>query len=204
MSLTTRPLASPRSLQGLAVAIEQQSRVWLPLQMAGGTSVVSSVLLGSSVAGLGLWMFIFSSAERGESSPLFGIFMMGYGVFLATRGAQRRPRGNHRRGWEVSFEQRTLTPVGLSGYSMISLGPDFSLGCYLGSDGDREPAWQLELRHARRGPVATLMLIPVGARGAGDPEVLDRCVNRLAERLGIRRSGASLHGPSDSVKRNSP
>jgi hypothetical protein len=190
-----RQLAHPRTLHGLVAAVEQQSRVWLPLQMATGGSMLFSVLVGAAMAGLGLWLLHVASAENDGSLLLQGICLIGCGVFVATRNVQRTWPPNRHRGWEVNFEQRTLTPVWLSGYSTISLGPDFSLGCYLGSDVDQQPAWLLELRHVRRGPVATLMMVPVGGRGVGDARMMDRCVDRLAERLGIRRSG-SLLGPT--------
>lgn len=193
-------MARQRSLQGLAAAVEQQPRVWLPQHVAGGDLVTWLALLNVWAAGVGLFFFIVSSLRGGLFAWLVWLVVIGAAAVWATSAVLSARQSNKRRGWEVNFEQRTLTPIRLPGHSVITLGPDFSLGCYLGGEGGEERAWQLELRHARRGPVAGLALIHVRTGDPAEMKVLDRFVSRLAERLGIRRSGAPLPGLSDGMK----
>lgn len=145
---------------------------------AAAAGLFFSIALSLSLSGLGwlIWMLVLGALAAWASWAL----------------VQKRQR-KKQQGWEVHFEQRTLTPVGLPGHSAITLGPDYSLGCYLGGDGE-EAAWQLELRHARRGPVAALVLIHANSGKPEEMAALDRFVSRLAQRLEIRRSGAPLPG----------
>ena len=99
-----------------------------------------------------------------------------------------------RRGWVVDFQQGSLTPVGLAQRERIQMDPaQYSLGCYPAATRDTGASFLLELRHVRRGPVAALTLVHLTSRQfQRNLRILDRCVNTLAERLQIRRSGAPL------------
>lgn len=145
------------------------------------------------VAASGFFFSLVSSLRLGWVGWLVWMLVLGALAAWATWALGRKRQRKMQQGWEVHFEQRTLTPIGLHGHSVITLGPDYSLGCYVGGDGE-EAAWQLELRHARRGPVAALALIHANAGKPEEMATLDRFVSRLAQRLEIRRSGAPLPG----------
>lgn len=204
MSATSRPLVRQRSLNAWAGAIEQQSRVWLPLQLRGQGVGWQSVLWGTSLVGATLWAQILFLLDLGGAAAL------GWGVLIAcciggaTWYFQRVQRREAQCGWEADFQRRTLTPVGLSEQQAIEMGPDHSLGCYVkGGEQSNSLTFQLELRHARKGPVAALTVVQIKGGSAKDIETLDRCVNRLADRLGIRRSGAPLLSRGPATQRGS-
>ncbi len=73
---------------------------------------------------------------------------------------------------------------------------EHSLGCYVGSGAGHGTCFVLELRHVRPGPVAQLTSVTFSAvrQAAWNQQLqqLDRCVDMLAERLHIRRSGEPL------------
>jgi hypothetical protein len=204
MNATVRPLVRQRSLKAWASAIEQQSRVWLPLQLLGQGVSVWSVLLGTAMAGAVVWVHTFFLLD------LRGIAALGWGLLIcccvagATLSFKRALQRDRGRGWEVDFHRATLTPVGLAQQQPIELGAEHSLGCYLnGGDSERSLSFQLELRHARKGPIAALTVVRLQSGNAADVEILDRCMNRLVDRLGIRRSGAPLVAPKAAAKRAS-
>lgn len=204
MNTTVRPLVRQRSLKTWASAIEQQSRVWLPLQLLGQGVSVWSVFWGTAMVGAVLWVQAFFLLDLSGVAALVGALLIGCCVAGATwsfKRAQQRDRG---RGWEVDFQRRTLTPVGLAQQQSIDLGAEHSLGCYLnGGDSERSLSFQLELRHARKGPIAALTVVQLQSGNATDVEILNHCVNRLVERLGIRRSGAPLLAQKTVAKRTS-
>lgn len=204
MSAVERPLPRQRTFEAWATAVQQQSRVWLPLELPGQNRalVVFSALvpLGSS-----LWLLMLMSVEVPWKWALVSGLVVGCvfgGAFFASRRAQRRRESC---GWAVDFQQRKFNPVGLPELSPIEVGPDYSLGCYPGGGGDDQGmSFQLELRHARKGPVASLTVIHMRRCGPAELRVLDRCLSHMAERLGIRRSGAPLsvqHHPTRTVRK---
>ncbi len=204
MSAALRPLVRQRSLNAWAGAIEQQSRVWLPLQLRGQGVGWQSVLWGACLVGATLWVQIFFSLDLDGVAALGSAVLIACCVGGATWYFQRAQRREAHCGSVADFQHRTLTPVGLSEQQTIELGPDHSLGCYLnGGDHDSSVAFQLELRHARRGPLAALTVVQLKGGSTEDIETLDRCVNRLVDRLGIRRSGAPLLARSTTTERGS-
>ena len=56
-------------------------------------------------------------------------------------------------------------------------------------------AWQLELRHQRRGPVVTLCVVRSNSGAKVVQQDVDALVDALVARLGIRRSGSRLLPP---------
>lgn len=101
----------------------------------------------------------------------------------------------NREYWLVDFVQGRISPVGRSEKEPIVIDPnEHSLGCYM-AGGASPPSYALELRHVRRGPVAQLSSVPLagsGQRFESEREQLDLCVDLLAQRLRIRRSGEPL------------
>lgn len=192
MSAVERPLPRQRTLEAWATALQQQSRVWLPLELP---SQNRALVVFSALAPVGssLWFVMLMSVEipgvwAAVSSLVVGCVFVG--AFLASRRAQRRRESC---GWDVDFQQLKFSPVGLPEFSAIEVGPDYSLGCYGGGgDHDSGMSFQLELRHARKGPMAALTVIHMSRCGPAELRILDHCVSHLAERLGIRRSGAPL------------
>ncbi|WP_147436329.1 hypothetical protein [Acidovorax sp. 106] len=199
MSVARRPLIRQHGLNGLAAAVEQQPRLWLPQHAGGGAWVLWLEVLNTWAAAAGLFFSIVVSLRLGGLGWLVWMLVLGALATWATWALVQKRQRKKQQGWEVHFEQRKLTPVGLHGHSVITLGPDYSLGCYVGGDGE-EAAWQLELRHARRGPVAALALIHANSGKPEEMATLDHFVSRLAQRLEIRRSGAPLPGLPRSAK----
>ena len=161
--------------------------------MGGGAWVLWLEVLNAWAAAAGHFFSIVVSLSLGWLGWLLWMLVLSALAAWATWSLVHKRQRKKQQGWEVHFEQRTLTPIGLHGHSVITLGPDYSLGCYVGGDGE-EAAWQLELRHARRGPVAALALIHANPGKPEEMVTLDRFVSRLAQRLDIRRSGAPLPG----------
>lgn len=193
MSAARRPLIRQHSLNGLAAAVEQQPRLWLPQHAGGGAWVPGWEVMSLWVAASGFLFSFVSSFRLGWVGWLVWMLALGALAACAAWALVRMRQRKKQQGWEVHFDQRTLNPVGLHGHSVISLGPDYSLGCFPGGDGEGG-AWQLELRHVRRGPVAALALIHANAGKPEEMATLDCFVSRLAQRLDIRRSGAPLPG----------
>lgn len=199
-----RPIARQHGLNAWACAIEQQSRVLLPQRLQGQGVGWWTVLIGASLAGVALWMQIVVLLHLRGVVALGSGLLIGLGVAAAAWGLHRSAQRGRERGWVADFQRRTLTPVGLSEHQAIDLGPDHSLGCYLnGGAQDSSVTFQLELRHARRGPLAALTVVQLKGGSTKDIETLDRCVNRLADRLGIRRSGALLLPRNTAMQRGS-
>ena len=99
-------------------------------------------------------------------------------------------------GWLLDFAQGTVVRVGHGSEETIAIDPsEHSLGCYVAGGSSGAPSFALELRHVRRGPIAQLSIVPLKGHGQtfeGEREQLDLCVDLLAQRLGIRRSGEPL------------
>lgn len=186
------PLAKPKTLTAWATLLVQHQRAWLPLELHGLQNP-KQVVLVTVVTG------IVVSATLLLHLDLHGVpaWLAGVGVCSAlTAWAIRVQLAHHhwkaRRGWEADFRQGTLTPVGLANHEAIELTAEHSLGCYVGSGDDALSGYQLELRHARRGPVAALTMVYLPAGNVQDVKLLNECVDLLAQRLNIRRSGAPL------------
>ncbi|MFN7855907.1 MAG: hypothetical protein ACK5OA_04915 [Acidovorax sp.] len=99
-------------------------------------------------------------------------------------------------GWLLDFAQGRVVRVGQGGKVSIAINPsEHSLGCYVAGGSSGARSFALELRHVRRGPVAQLSIVPLSGHGQtfeSEREQLDLCVDLLAQRLGIRRSGEPL------------
>ena len=99
-------------------------------------------------------------------------------------------------GWLIDFAQGMIVRVGHRGEDTIAIDPsEHSLGCYVAGGYSGPLSFALELRHVRRGPVAQLSIVPLNGHGRtfdSEREQLDLCVDLLAQRLGIRRSGERL------------
>ncbi len=172
--------------------LAQHQRAWLPLELHGLQNPKQVVLL-TAAAG------IVVSATLLLQLDLYGVPAWSVGVGLCsalTAWVIRVQLAHHhqkaRSGWEADFRQGRLTPVGLANHEAIELTAEHSLGCYVGSGDEASHGYQLELRHARRGPVATLTMVYLRAGNVQDVKLLNQCVDLLAQRLNIRRSGAPL------------
>lgn len=181
-------------LDGLAAAVERVPRLLLPERLARPgsvwTLVVTVVLLAFFMGGALLH-------ELGLDKPP-GLWAGATAIGAATAGALwwlQRARGRFV-GWLIDFEGSRAVPLGQAISEPIALeGADHSLGCYVAGQQNTHVHFCLELRHARRGPLAELCTIPLSGGPqalAQQREQLDHCVDVLAQRLGIRRSGAPL------------
>lgn len=186
------PLAKPRTLAAWARLLAQHQRAWLPQELHGLQNP-KQVVLGTAamgiVVGIGL---LFHLELRGLMAWLIGVgvcsALTGWAIKVQLAHHHRKVRS----GWEADFRQCTLTPIGLANRETIELTAEHSLGCYVGSGDDASSGYQLELRHARRGPVAALTMVYLPAGNVQDVKLLNQCVDLLAQRLNIRRSGAPL------------
>ena len=195
--LPPRLLTRPTSLPVWAGMLAMQPSVWLPENLEPNASrhaiILTTALSGLLCSASVLWM---TGLKEGPAFWVVALLCTGLVVLamhLQLRGRQAR------RGWIVDFQQGSLTPVGLAQRESIQIDPaQYSLGCYPAATRETGATFLLELRHVRRGPVAALTLVHLTSRQfQRNLRILDRCVNTLAERLRIRRSGAPLLAGSD-------
>ncbi len=195
--LPPRLLTRPTSLPVWAGMLAMQPSVWLPENLEPNASrhaiILTTALSGLLCSASVLWM---TGLKEGPAFWVVALLCTGLVVLamhLQWRGRQAR------RGWIVDFQQGSLTPVGLAQRERIQMDPaQYSLGCSPAATRETGATFLLELRHVRRGPVAALTLVHLTSRPfQRNLRILDRCVNTLAERLRIRRSGAPLLAGTD-------
>ena len=174
-----------------------QPRVWLPEKLESAASrreiILTTALSGLLCSASVLWM-----TGLKEGPAFWVVALLCTGLIVLAMHLQWRGR-QVRRGWIVDFQQGSLTPVGLAQRERIQIDPaQYSLGCYPAATRETGATFLLELRHVRRGPVAALTLVHLTSRPfQRNLRILDRCVDTLAERLRIRRSGAPLLAGTD-------
>ena len=187
----------PTSLPVWAGTLAMQPRAWLPENLE---SVASrrEVILTTALSGLFCSASVLWMTGLKEGPAFWVVALLCTGLIVLAMHLQLRGR-QVRRGWIVDFQQGSLTPVGLAQRESIQIDPaQYSLGCYPAAARETGASFLLELRHVRRGPVAALTLVHLTSRQfQRNLRILDRCVNTLAERLRIRRSGAPLLAGSD-------
>ena len=195
--LPPRLLTRPTSLPVWAGMLAMQPSVWLPENLEPNASrhaiILTTALSGLLCSASVLWM-----TGLKEGPAFWVVALLCTGLIVLAMHLQWRGR-QARRGWVVDFQQGSLTPVGLAQRERIQMDPaQYSLGCYPAATRETGATFLLELRHVRRGPVAALTLVHLTSRQfQRNLRILDRCVNTLAERLRIRRSGAPLLAGSD-------
>ena len=187
----------PTSLPVWAGTLAMQPRAWLPENLE---SVASrrEVILTTALSGLFCSASVLWMTGLKEGPAFWVVALLCTGLIVLAMHLQLRGR-QVRRGWIVDFQQGSLTPVGLAQRESIQIDPaQYSLGCYPAAARETGASFLLELRHVRRGPVAALTLVHLTSRQfQSNQRILDRCVNTLAERLRIRRSGAPLLAGTD-------
>ena len=187
----------PTSLPVWAGTLAMQPRAWLPENLE---SVASrrEVILTTALSGLFCSASVLWMTGLKEGPAFWVVALLCTGLIVLAMHLQLRGR-QVRRGWIVDFQQGSLTPVGLAQRESIQIDPaQYSLGCYPAAARETGASFLLELRHVRRGPVAALTLVHLTSRQfQSNLRILDRCVDTLAERLRIRRSGAPLLAGSD-------
>lgn len=186
-----RPL---HSVAALALALPRVPQLLLPEQLSEPAGPWVPVVTVAPVALILGWQLLMAP---GLEEPLarwvvaIAIGLLSGAAIWAMARRSLRPGG-----WLIDFEQRRVVPVGPGAQEPIVLDAnEHSLGCYLGGGSRSVPSCVLELRHVRRGPVAQLSVIPLAGSGKAfehEREQLDRCVDMLAQRLHIRRSGEPL------------
>ena len=190
--LPPRLLTRPTSLPVWAGMLAMQPSVWLPENLEPNASrhaiILTTALSGLLCSASELWM-----TGLKEGPAFWVVALLCTGLIVLAMHRQWRSK-QVRRGWIVDFQQGSLTPVGLAQRERIQIDPaQYSLGCYPAATRETGASFLLELRHVRRGPVAALTLVHLTSRQfQRNLRILDRCVDTLAERLRIRRSGAPL------------
>lgn len=187
-----RRLARPASLAAWAGTLAMQPRAWLPENLESPASR-REIILTTGLSGLLCSAAVLRIAGLQEGVAFWAVVLLCTVLILLAMQLQLQGR-QVRRGWEVDFQQGRLTPVGLVQREAIRIDPaEHSLGCYPATTRETGVSFLLELRHARRGPVAALTVVHLTSRQfPQNLRILDRCVDTLAERLQIRRSGAPL------------
>ena len=187
-----RRLARPASLAVWAGTLAMQPHAWLPENLE---SLVAKreIILTTGLSGLLCSAAVLRIAGLQEGAAFWAVVLLCTGLILLAMHLQLQGR-QVRRGWEVDFQQGRLTPVGLAQRETIRIDPaEHSLGCYPAATRETGASFLLELRHVRRGPVAALTEVHLTSRHfQQNLRILDRCVDTLAERLQIPRSGAPL------------
>lgn len=187
-----RRLARPASLAAWAGTLAMQPRAWLPEDLESPASR-REIILTTGLSGLLCSAAVLRIAGLQEGVAFWAVVLLCTVLILLAMQLQLQGR-RVRRGWEVDFQQGRLTPVGLVQREAIQIDPaEHSLGCYPATTRETGVSFLLELRHVRRGPVAALTVVHLTSRQfPQNLRILDRCVDTLAERLQIRRSGAPL------------
>lgn len=189
-----RPL---HSVSELALALPQAQRLLLPDQLskpAGPWVTAATTGLVALILG---WRLLLVPELQNPLAKWIVVVVTGLlaGAAIWWMDRQRLRPG----GWLVDFAQSRVVPVGQSGKEPIAIDPnEHSLGCYVAGGSSSTPSFALELRHVRRGPVAQLSTVPLKGYGKtfeSEREQLDLCVDILAQRLCIRRSGEPLVNP---------
>ena len=195
--LPPRLLTRPTSLPVWAGMLAMQPSVWLPENLEPNASR-HAIILTTALSGLFCSASVLWMTGLKEGPAFWVVALLCTGLIVLAMHLQWRGR-QARRGWVVDFQQGSLTPVGLAQRERIQMDPaQYSLGCYPAATRETGATFLLELRHVRRGPVAALTLVHLTSRPfQRNLRILDRCVNTLAERLQIRRSGAPLLAGSD-------
>lgn len=189
-----RPLHSVTEL-ALALALPQTHRLLLPDQLSKPASPwVTTVTVVVIALVLGVRLLVMPEFQ---DPPVKWIVIAGTGLLAgAAMWWMERERLSPAGGWLVDFAQGRLMPVRQTAKEAIAIEPnEYSLGCYATGGSSTATTFALELRHVRRGPVAQLSSVPLPGSGSTferEREQLDLCVDLLAQRLRIRRSGEPL------------
>jgi len=174
----------------LANAVDAEACLHLPLKVQKQTAWTSAwTILPACLMGYVVLVFQW---------PLLATRWWVAALCLAgTAGAFRwhMRRSAYRVHWKLDIAQRRLQSVE-PGSVAVLLDASHSIGCISGPLHHGGISIGIELRHRTLGPLATLCSVdiptPLGSNLTSQLTILDNCVDRLVDRLEIRRSGARL------------
>lgn len=167
------------------VQLEPPAWIWWPKTLV-------AVLAGA------LLLAFIGSAQRLE---IVALVLLAAVWLLVSDWLRQRPslplgdgplRSKKPRGCRVDLAAGTITTLGVEPGQCWRLEPkaDWSLGYIAFGDRPRRVyGWRIELRHVRRGPVATVCTVLHQGHAVGDTQMLAALVASMAERLAVRRSG---------------
>lgn len=183
-----------RSLSGWVAAIEQQPKVWLPLSLGGGSlSDLTAIILfcGFSVLIL-LAATLMILDVRAENLWLVFWSVGTVATVLVTVMLRREFIRRKSQGWVLDFHKRTLTPVGMNGQSTIELESDHRLSWAIFDTSKTNEVWFSLVLHLEPTDVDVSLTQVAVQRGSGrDAALIDRCLERLIGRLGLRYPSSS-------------
>jgi hypothetical protein len=184
-----RLLVKPVNLEQLQEASRTAHRLWLPETFAASKEPASSFWFAFAAGAL----MLVSLVSIGQ---IFAALLLCLCLLLCWYYDHRKSLASA--GWKLDFDAARLEPVGIKGQQPVQIDPlAHSLGCYLLHAKGTAVNFLLELRHAKKGPVAPICEFQFGLNNHGIDyyealRLLDASVQSIAQRLGIPRSGAPL------------
>lgn len=186
-----RLLAKPVNLEQLKEAARMAHRLWLPQSFVTFRAVSPQLVFVFFLCVTVVLLWLVAIDQAVAALAVFLCTFLGYLPQLKLL--------SKREGWIVDFDDAYLEPIGVKKQGSVRIDPVFhSLGCYTTFNSYGQGAcFLLELRHAKKGPVAPICEFEIHAdsRGIVNQEalqLLDACVQNIAQRLGVPRSGAPL------------
>lgn len=191
---TSRLLEAHRRLytvQDMVNVCAIEPRLCLPSMVSVGKSWWLVVAATALLCMLGYAAMFAAWPPLAESRWVMAAWLLGWGL-MCIRKIRSRP---YRIQWVLDITQRQLFRAGRSA-EPISLNTEHSIGCIPGPYSHGAWSCSVELRHKRLGPVATLFDLEVqaalGSSLGQQMAALDHCLDMLARRLDIQRSGGRL------------
>ena len=188
--MTTQGHRTLRDVNDLAAAVKEDACLYLPerLHRKAVWAYLGPVLFAWSSC----YFFLFV-LQPSIATAWWGIALV-VGTAVGMCWWQMR-RFAYRVRWVLNMSLRTLQPAHTAGPA-IPLDPAHSIGIMSGPPDHSSLSCEVEFRHRTAGPIATLFEVELQS---SDTETLsmqmgtlDRCVDELAARLGVRRSGGRL------------
>jgi len=186
-----------QALEPLLQAVRTQPQWRLPEFVELGRPAWGDAMRGLAWGtGAVIMLSFLASAGPAEALAASAIVLAAWLGLRRWRGRRSAPLGEGRpdggRGCVVEVAQRRIRSTGLEPSVQWLLEPaaEWSLGRVAFEDRPRQwHGWRIELRHARKGPVAVLCTVLHMSRAEPDLLALDALVDEMAQRLEIRQSG---------------
>lgn len=179
-----------RDVNDLAAALREDACLYLPERLHRKTVWAYLVPVLYVCGGCYSMLFVL---QHSIATAWWGIALVA-GSAMGMCWWQLR-RFAYRVQWVLDMSLRTLQPAQAAGPA-IPLEPAHSIGIMSGPPDHGSLSCEVEFRHRTAGPIATLFAVELQSSDTEtlsmQMDTLDRCVDELVSRLGIRRSGGRL------------